>query len=49
MKELRGKRISEEGWRRKRRECRNFLECKKRNKGKEWLEEIEKDKGMRLF
>ena len=36
-------------WRRQRRDYRNFLDSKKRRKNKEWLELLEKDKGMKLF
>ena len=46
---LRREEISEGEWRRMRREYRNLLERKKRDKGKEWVKEIEKDKGMKLF
>ena len=49
LKELRRGEISEEEWRKQRREYKNFLENKKWNKGKEWLLEMEKDKGMKLF
>ena len=49
LKDLKELRIGEEEWRKRRREYRNLIECKKRNKGKEWLKEIEMDKGMRLF
>ena len=40
--------IDEKEWRKERRDYRHFLEGKKRN-NEEWLELIEKDKGMKLF
>ena len=49
LKEMRSKEISEEEWRKRRKEYINFLEKKKRDKGKEWLRELEKDKGMKMF
>ena len=36
-------------WRRQRRDHRNFIEAKKRRKNEEWLEQLERDKGMKLF
>ena len=49
LKGLRRGEISEEEWRKRRREYKNFMENKKWNEGKEWLIELEKDKGMKLF
>ena len=49
LRELSRGEISEEEWRKKRRKDKNFLENKKCSKGKEWLLEMEKDKGMKLF
>lgn len=52
---FRVQKIDEKEWKKK--ECRNtgiqeyrkFIEAKKRDKAKVWIEEIEKDKSMRLF
>ena len=49
LRKLKRGEIEEKDWRSRRREYRYFIEGKKRSRDKEWLEEVEKDKGMKLF
>ena len=49
LRSLKRGEIEEKEWRNRRREYRYFIEGKKRSKDREWLEDVEKDKGMKLF